>query len=93
MLQQLLDQCTQKDLILDSQSAYRKNYSTETSLIKITNDILWGFENQNTTSAVILDLLAAFKTVDHVVLLTILLDHFGFQGTSLKWFEHYLCPR
>ena len=56
----------------DSQSAYRKNYSTETSFIKITNDILWGFENQKFTLIVILDLLAVFDTVDCNVLLTIL---------------------
>ena len=74
MLQQLLDHCTQQDLIPDSHSAYRKNYSTETSLIKMTNDILWEFENQNVTSIVLLNLLAAFETVDHDVLLTILQD-------------------
>ena len=77
----------------DSQSVYRKNYSTETSLITITNDILWGFENQNITSIVILNLLAAFDTVDHDVLPTILLDHFGFHGKALKRFENYLHPR
>ena len=59
----------------------------------MTNDILRGFENQNITSLVILDLLAAFDTVDHDVLLTVLQDHFGFQGTALKWFDNYLSPR
>ena len=93
MLWQLLDHCTQQDLIPDSWSAYRKNYSTERSLIKMTNDILLGFENQNITSIVIPDLSAAFDTVDHDVLLTILWDLFVFQGTTLKWFENYLHPR
>ena len=82
-----------RNFIPDFQSAYRKNYSAETNLIKMTNDILWGSENQNITSIVILDLLAAFDTVDHEVLLTILWDHFGFQGTTLKWFENYLHSR
>ena len=45
---------------------------------------MWGFENQNITSIVILDLSAAFDTVGHDVLLTILSDHFGFKGTALK---------
>ena len=48
----------------------------------MTNDILWGFENQNITSTVILDLLATFDTVYHDVLLTILHDHFEIQGTA-----------
>ena len=43
MLCQLLDCCTQHNLIPDFQSAYHNNYSTETSLLKLTNDILWGF--------------------------------------------------
>ena len=46
MLQQLLDHCTQQDLLPDSQSVYRKGLSVETSIIKMTSDILWGFEKQ-----------------------------------------------
>ena len=88
-----MDHCTQQDLIPDSQFAYRKKYNTDTSLIKITNVILLGFENQNITLIVILDLSAAFDTVDQDVLLTALWDNFGFQGTALKWFENYLHPR
>ena len=39
---QLLDHCTQQNLIPDFQSAYHKSHSTETCLLKLTNDILWG---------------------------------------------------
>ena len=59
----------------------------------MNNDILWGFENQNITSIVILDLLTAFDTVDHEVLLTVLWNYFGLQSTALKWFENYLHPK
>ena len=88
MLQQLLDHCTQQNLIQDFQSTYHKNYNTETSRLKFTKDILWGFENQNITSPVILDLFAVFDTVHHDVVLTILHDHFGIQGTALNWFKN-----
>ena len=88
MLQQLLDHCTQHNLIPDFQSAYLKNYSMETSLLKLTNDILWGFGSQNITSAVILDLSAAFDTIDHDILLTIFSNHFGIQGSALNWFKN-----
>ena len=71
MLQQLHDCCTQQDHIQDSQSSSWK-YSTETSLIKMTNDILWRFKNQNITPTVVPDLSGAFDTVDHDVLLSIL---------------------
>ena len=59
----------------------------------MTNDVLWGFENLNITSTVILDLSVTFDTVDHGILLTILHDHFRIHGTALNWFENYLCPR
>ena len=92
MIQQLLDHWTQHNLIPDFQSAYHKNYSIETSLLKLTNDILWGFESQNITSTVILDLSAAFDTIDHDILLTILSNHLRIQGTALNWFKKYLQP-
>ena len=43
------------------QSAYRKGYSVETALLKVKEDILRAFDNQN---GVLLDLSAAFDTVD-----------------------------
>ena len=72
MLKQLIKHCENHKLLPDFQSAYRKNYSTETSLIRLTNDILWSMEKQHLTSLAILDLLAAFHTMDHDILLHIL---------------------
>ena len=56
----------------------------------MVTDILWNFKRQNITTVVILDLFAAFDTVDHNVLLTVLKDHFGFCDNALSWFETYL---
>ena len=72
MLKQFNEHCENYKLLLDFQSAYRKNYSTEPSLIRLTNDILWSMEKQHLTSLAILDLSAAFDTVDHDILLHIL---------------------
>ena len=72
MLQQLMEHCKNHNLLPDFQSAYWKHYSTETSLIRLTNDILWSMERQHITSLSILDLSAAFNTVDHDILLHIL---------------------
>ena len=91
-LKQLIELCKNHKLLPDFQSAYRKNYSTETSLIRLTNDILWSMEKQHITSLAILDLLAAFDTVDHDILLHILQQKFGFCGKALKWFQDYLRP-
>ena len=42
---------------------------------------------------VILDLSAAFDTVDHDILLSILNKQFGICGKALEWFNSYLQPR
>ena len=44
MFKQLLLHCEDNHLLPDFQSAYQANYSTETSLVKLVNDILWLME-------------------------------------------------
>ena len=90
MLCQQIDHCNSNNLLPDFQSAYRSNYSTETSLIKITNDIPWAMENQRAMIMILLDLSAAFDTVDHNILINILVEHYGFCDKPLSWFEQYL---
>ena len=53
------------NLFLLFQSAYRKNHSTETALLKIMNDILLNMNNQCVTLLIVLDLSAAFDAVNH----------------------------
>ena len=50
-------------------------------------------ENQSTTSLIVMDLSAAFNTVDHEILLTILKSKFGLEHEALQWFDRYLHPR
>ena len=72
ILKQPMGHCNRNNLLPDFQSAYRKHYSTKTSLLKIVSDILWNFERQNLTTVVIFDLSATFDTIDHDVLLMVL---------------------
>ena len=88
-----MDHCLQHNLLPDFQSAYQKNYSTETSLLNITNDKLWGMENQEITTMFILNLSMAFDTLDYDILLKIMEQTFGFKKKALKWFDNYLGPR
>ena len=75
------------------QSAYRAGHSTETALLKVQNDILLAMDRQHVTLLVLLDLSAAFDTVDHRVLLRRLEVTYGITGTALQWFRSYLTGR
>ena len=65
------------------QSAYRKFHSTESALLKVQNDILQSLENNCVTVLVLLDLSAAFDTIDHHILLHRLENLFGITGKPL----------
>ena len=75
------------------QSAYRKNHSTETALVRVTNDILMKMNTQEVTLLVMLDLGAAFDTINHKILLTRLNKELGICGSPLEWFKSYLAKR
>ena len=92
-LTQFLDHCKTYDLLPDFQSAYREHYSTETSLLRMTSDILMYMDRQKCTMTGILDLSAAFDTVHHETFIKIMHNLFEVSGTALKWFKEYLAPR
>ena len=92
-LKQFIQHCDDQNFIPDYQSAYRSGYSTETALVKITNDILWSFEKQHASTLIVMDFSGAFDTVDNQILLDVLENRFGITGTALSWFRRYLQPR
>ena len=92
MLRQFLKHCNNNCLLPDYQSAHWANYSMETSLVKMANDILWAMEDQHIQMMVILDLSVAFDMVDHDILLKILENQFWVTDTALRWFNNYLRP-
>ena len=52
-------------LLEEFQSAYKSHHSTETALVKVQNDILKAIDNNRSVILLLLDLSAAFDTVDH----------------------------
>ena len=51
------------------QSAYRPNHSCETALLKVSNDILQALDSGHVVIHVMLDLSAAFDTLEHSLLI------------------------
>ena len=92
-LVQFMEYSNCNGLLPDYQSAYRANFSCETALVKLMNDLLWSMEHQQITALMAIDLSAAFDTVDHEVLLSVLKVKFGISESALKWFDTYLHPR
>ena len=76
-----------------NQSAYKSFHSTETLLTKIHNDIMLNGNNGDITLLVLLDLSAAFDTIDHDILVQRLEHKYGIKGTALNWFRSYLSDR
>ena len=78
------------DLYCPLQSAYRRHHSTETALLKISNDIFEAVDSGNATVLVALDLSAAFETIDHSVLINRLEYTLGLWGLAIQWVKSYL---
>ena len=57
------------DLLAKFQSTYRQFHSSETALLYVQNDILVALEAGHSTALHLLDLSAAFDTIDHNILI------------------------
>ena len=93
MLNQLSKYLESNKTFSSFQSAYRKFHSCETAITKITNDILSSLDNKQCSFLLFLDLSAAFDTIDHSILLSLLQSKYGINGTVLKWICSYLSNR
>lgn len=75
------------------QSAYKSNHSTETALLRVQNDLCQAVDHSGAALLVLLDLSAAFDTLDHSVLSNRLDTVLGIKGKALSWIKSYLTDR
>ena len=75
------------------QLAYRKHHSTESAPPKVHNDIIISKDQGGVTALTLLDLSAAFDTIDHATLTDKLSDWYGISGQAQFWFSSYLQSR
>lgn len=90
---QLNDHMSVNNLHVKYQHAYKTAHSTETLLLCIVNDVLIAFNSNTCVIVLIIDLSAAFDTVDIDKMLHILNSDIGVSGTALIWFESFLRGR
>ena len=91
--EQLLEVVNGNNIFDKFQSGFRHQHSTETALLRVTNDILMHADAGEHSILVLLDLRAAFDTIDHSIMLDRLNKWVGISGTALEWFSSYLSNR
>ncbi len=80
-------------ILEDFQSGFRPFHSTETALIRVTNDLLLSSDRGCIFLLVLLDLSATFDTINHNILLNRLENFVGISGSALAWFKSHLSDR
>ena len=89
VLKQFLQHLESHSLLEPFQSAYRKCHSTETALLRLVNDLLQASDTVHVSILSLIDLSAAFDTIDHGILINRLHTTFGCSGKVLDWFTSY----
>ena len=93
VIEQIDQHLTKYNLHEPLQSAYTPNHGTETAIVKVSNDILRALDNRQCVGLVLLDLSAAFDTIDHEVFLRRLKEDYGITGGVNDWMHSYLKDR
>jgi Reverse transcriptase (RNA-dependent DNA polymerase) len=89
----LTEHINRHQLLLVYQSAYRPGHSIETAIVSIYNDMMGIFDMGHVGALVLLDMSAAFDTVDHTIVLDVLNRRFGIRNAALLWMSDFTGQR
>ena len=90
---QILRHITDNSILDNFQSAYKAGHSCETALLRVYNDIVTTIGKGNGAFLVLLDLSAAFDTIDHDNLFYMLERYVGIRGNALRLIKSYFSGR
>ena len=83
---QVTNYLSDQNLFSDDQHGFRRQHSTATALINMTDEILRGMDRSHVTLLTLLDLSRCFDVIDHDTLL----EKLQLMGISTGWFKSYL---
>jgi hypothetical protein len=89
----LIEYLDNEDMFSSFQSGYRKFHSCETAITKISNDLLIMMDKKTNAVLLLLDLSAAFDTINHDLLISKLIKMYGISDVALSWLKSYLSDR
>ena len=89
MVKRLIAFIDKNKILSKHQYGFRQNRSTEHAIIDFVDKITKAIDQGKFSVGIFLDLLKAFDTINHKILIR-KLDHYGVRGVAKKWFENYL---
>ena len=90
---QLVEYLDNENMFSSFQSGYRRFHSCETAITKIHNDLLIMMDKKTNVVLLLLDLSAAFDTINHDLLINKLTKLYGISDVVLTWLKSYLSDR
>ena len=81
------------NLVPKYQSGFRKHLSTESATLRVLSDIYSAIDNGGIALLALLDVSAAFDTVDHDILMHRLAESFGIVGQAHDWISSFVTRR
>ena len=90
---QLVVYLDSNNLVPKYQSGFRKHHSTESATLRVLSDIYSAIDNGKIALLALLDVSAAFDTVDHDILMDRLAESFGIVGQAHDWLSSFITGR
>ena len=93
MADRLIVHMRENDLYMPLQSAHWQNCSTETALLQVHDSVIRSIDERKGVILLLIDLSAAFHTIDQAILLNTLSNTISVKDRCLSWFAAYLQHR